>query len=36
MRGEERAVWQTTQAILNDAARPIPASQMFKFMTSEP
>ena len=36
-----RAVWQATQAIRNDAARPRPASQrpaspMFKLLTNEP
>ena len=33
--GAERAVWQATQAIRNDAARPSPASQMFKLFLLE-
>jgi hypothetical protein len=32
----ERAVWRATQAIRNDAARPRPASQMFKLLTNGP
>ena len=36
MLGAKRAVWQATQAIRNDAARPRPASPMFKLLTNEP
>jgi len=32
MLGAERAVWQATQAIRDDAARPSPASQMFMLL----
>ena len=31
-----QAVWRATQAIRNDAARPRPASPMFKLLTNEP
>ena len=36
MLGAERAVWRATQAIRNDAARPRPASQMFKLFARGP
>jgi hypothetical protein len=36
MLGADRAVWRATQAIRNDAARPSPASQMFKLFASRP
>ena len=36
MLGAARAVWQATQSIRNDAARPRSASPMFKLLTNEP
>ena len=36
MLGAERAVWPATQAIRNDAARPIPVSQMIKLLRNGP